>query len=131
MKNIIKWFGIIAFAAIIGFSMMACGDEEQDQKVIVKNLSTYTQDNPVTMVLIKMSAAPGVYLAGPRQIAKDQQWEVSGCPVGESLMVVVLDSGGLGFGTMPFTLSAGQTKTLTYKGGGTYAPGGDDFTVGD
>jgi uncharacterized lipoprotein YehR (DUF1307 family) len=28
MKNLIKWFGIIALAAVIGFSMAACGDDD-------------------------------------------------------------------------------------------------------
>ena len=31
MKNTIKWFGIIAFIAVIGFSFVACGDDDGDK----------------------------------------------------------------------------------------------------
>ena len=30
MKNTIKWFGIIAFIAVIGFSFIACGGDDDD-----------------------------------------------------------------------------------------------------
>jgi hypothetical protein len=30
MKNTIKWFGVIALVAVIGFSMAACGDGDDD-----------------------------------------------------------------------------------------------------
>ena len=30
MKNTIKWFGIVAFFAIIGFSLIACDDSDSD-----------------------------------------------------------------------------------------------------
>ena len=34
MKNTIKVLGIIAIVAVIGFSMAACGDDEEPEKVI-------------------------------------------------------------------------------------------------
>ncbi|MDR0444341.1 MAG: hypothetical protein LBH44_13150 [Treponema sp.] len=43
MKNLLKFFGIIALAAIIGFSMIACdgdsGDDDDDDKVIPGSLT--------------------------------------------------------------------------------------------
>ena len=144
MKHKFKLLGTIALVAIIGFSMVSCDTDDTtdsiDQVVIVQNLSNWAADDPVTMVLTSLSAAAGDYLAGPREIRRNQQWEVSRLPIGEQLMVVVIDDGGLGFGTYPFTLAAGETKTLVYRGGGSYAAGpssnpsgytSDDFPIGD
>ena len=34
MKNFVKWFGIIAFAAVIGFSMVGCDLNEKDYEML-------------------------------------------------------------------------------------------------
>jgi hypothetical protein len=42
MKNIVKFLGIIAIVAVIGFSMAACKEEESTVDIIVTNNSIYT-----------------------------------------------------------------------------------------
>jgi hypothetical protein len=52
MKNTIKWFGIIAFVAVIGFSVAACGDvddggdEDHDGKLIGTWVNDDAADSP-------------------------------------------------------------------------------------
>jgi len=43
MKNFIKTFGIIALAAVIGFSMAACGEEEEEGGDGISWEGTWTQ----------------------------------------------------------------------------------------
>ncbi|MDR0289770.1 MAG: hypothetical protein LBI06_02425 [Treponema sp.] len=129
MKKAIKLFGIVALMAVIGFTMAACGDDPKgDPVLIVQNLSTYPADDPVYMMLYNWDTETAV-IDEPWAINKGQQWEVSGLPVGVQFVVVTVDNrdDSEAFMTDPFTLKAGETKTLVYRGGGDYADPPDDF----
>jgi len=41
MKNTVKFLGIIVFAAVIGFSMTACGGEEDNRGLTITGLKNY------------------------------------------------------------------------------------------
>ncbi|GBU29035.1 hypothetical protein R84B8_02597 [Treponema sp. R8-4-B8] len=41
MKNFTKAFGIIAFVVVIGFSMVACGDEEETENQALNSITPY------------------------------------------------------------------------------------------
>ena len=116
MKNVFKVLGIVALAAVIGFSMVACNDEEDPVgTVIVKNMSSYSTDNGVPILLGDEDKEEIIAViedvANEGGIAK-----FDNVPVGVTLVIVIVDQSDLVFESDTFTIKEGQTLTFVYDG---------------
>jgi hypothetical protein len=137
MKKAIKLFGIIAFVAIIGFSMVSCGSETEANNGIVKVYNEPGILNTYTTATMRIHNATkglggsdhmwlitvGSPITAETALGLGSTVTVGAVPTGVGLCVVV-DDGHIGSTTGKtyvtnsdrFVLSKDQTITFTYDG---------------
>jgi len=127
LKNFVKWFGIIAIVAVIGFSMVSCG-EDAVGTIKVTNDSALYFDSTVNGVKVQ------IYQDGAavQTIDKVQSTKVnfetltglkeavfSGVPVGDFQIWVIdqnSDRDKAVFKSKTFTLAKDETQVFSYNG---------------
>ena len=130
MKNFVKWFGIIALVAVIGFSTTSCEPEPEPTGTIkVTNDSTLTYDITVNGVKVQIyQDGAAVQTIDKLQTTKGDQTALtglkeavfSGVPVGD-FQIWVIDARPTGgdaaiYKSKTYFLAKDETKVFTYTG---------------
>jgi hypothetical protein len=111
MKNIIKFLGIIAIAAVVGLTMVSCGDP--DAVITLANDSTYNSDALV---------AVGVYGTGTSPLragTASRGSSVSFTMAAGDYRVAVVDGNGLSWWYPTSTSTRYMTGTVRLRYNGT------------
>ena len=114
MRNTIKWFGIIALAAMIGFSFISCGDATDDANTLPAAKGKLTITGIPSSLNGNYAMVTGVVGSGQVLMGVER---ISGSDTDPSLHLVKITNGTVAIPL--YTVQAGTSGFTAYTGNDT------------
>jgi len=127
MKKFIKFLGVIALIAMIGFAFVSCDGEPEEEPdptgtIVVSNDSSMQHDITASGVTIKLfqgtkevASFSGILTSTIEANTKTKA-TFTNVDVGDGYVVKVIDNASNTYPSTAFSLAKDQVKTFTYTG---------------